>query len=297
MKFKFIVKPPIKEDFKREIIRFKKKFETKEDFTEKEGPKNAKNLAKRAIEENFNRIVVVGGDGLLHEVINGIMEAKKIPEDFGLNIIPTGAGNNFAKEIGIPKAIEKAFETIQKGKQISVDLGKVNEKFFINCFSLGFDAKINELANISKEKYSFLPRDLSYLFAALKEIIVKIPNFELEIKGREINFRGKVILVAITNSQSYGAIFKINPGASFSDGKFNLCLIEPVGKLKALKALSLATKGNHIKLPEVKTFLFSLPLKIFSKEPVVYEMDGEVFKPENEFKVEIFSKKIKFLVP
>ena len=104
-------------------------------------------------------------------------------------------------------------------------------------------------------------------------------------------------MLAITNSQSYGAIFKINPGASFSDGKFNLCLIEPVGKLKALKALSLATKGNHIKLPEVKTFLSSFPLTIFSKEPVVYEMDGEVFEPQNEFKVEIFPKKIKFLVP
>ncbi len=298
MKFKFIIKPPVPKKFQKEILKFKKKFESKEELTEKEGPKNAKNLAKKAIQENFDKIIVVGGDGLLHEVINGVMEETKgnLPENFALGIIPKGAGNNFAKEIGIKKDVKKAFEIIKKGNQISVDLGKVNEKFFINCFSLGFDAKINDLANKIKEKYLFLPRNLSYLFAALKEILIKIPDYEIEIKGLEINYQGKIVLAAITNSQSYGGIFKINPGASVSDGKFNLCLIEPVGKLKALNTLFLATKGNHVKVPEVKTFLFSFPLKIFSKEPVLYETDGEVFGPENNFKVEIFSKKIKVLV-
>jgi YegS/Rv2252/BmrU family lipid kinase len=295
-KFKFIIKPPVKKEFQKEIVKFKKKFEVKEELTEKEGQRNAKNLAKSTIKEKFNRIIVVGGDGLLHQVLNGIM-TEKIPEDFAVGIVPTGAGNNFAKEIGIPKDIKKAFNIIEKGKEIFVDVGKVNDKFFINCFSLGFDAKINDLANKIKEKYSFLPRNLSYLFAALKEIVVKIPDYEIEIKGLEINYQGKIVLIAITNSQSYGAIFKINPGASVSDGKFNLCLIEPVGKIKALKDLFLATKGSHIKMPETKNFLFSLPLKIFSKEPLIYEMDGEVFEPENEFKVEIFPKKIKFLVP
>lgn len=297
-KFKFIIKPPLSKNLKKELIKFKKKFEAKEELTEKEGPNNAKEIAKRAIKEGFNRIIVAGGDGLLHEVINGIMEETKgnIPKDFAIGVIPKGAGNNFAKEIGIPKDLKKAFLVIERGKEILVDLGKVNEKYFINCFSLGFDAKINGLANKLKEKYSFLPRNLSYLFSALKEIMIKIPNYEIEIKGLEINYQGNLVLVAITNSPSYGAIFKINPGALVFDGKFNLCLIEPVGKLKALKTLFMATKGNHIKVPEVKTFLFSLPIIIKTKEPLIYEMDGEVFEPKNQFKVEILSKKLKFLV-
>jgi YegS/Rv2252/BmrU family lipid kinase len=219
---------------------------------------------------------------------------EKIPENFAIGIIPTGSGNNFAKSLGIPKDIKKAFEIIKSERKISVDVGRVNQKYFINCFSLGFDAKINDLANKIKEKYSLLPRGLSYLFAALKEIIFQIPSFEMEITG-EINFKEKLVLVAITNSPGYGGIFEINPGASISDGKFNLCKISPVSKLKAIYTLFLATKGKHLKIPEVKTDIFSGTLKIFSKEPVVWEIDGEVQKPEREFKVEILKNSLKFI--
>lgn len=66
----------------------------------------------------------------------------------------------------------------------------------------------------------------------LKKIIQRIPEFEIEINGKEINLKEKITLLAITNTQSYGAVFKINPGAEFSDGKFNLCLIKPVKKSK-----------------------------------------------------------------
>jgi YegS/Rv2252/BmrU family lipid kinase len=253
-------------------------------------------LAKKAIEEKFNRIIVVGGDGLLHEVINGVME-EKIPSDFVIGTIPTGSGNNFAKALGIKKNIKKSFEIIGKEKIISVDIGKVNERFFINCFSVGFDALVNKIANDLKERNRFLPRNLSYLLAALRQIIIKIPNFEVKIKGEEIDYKNKVVLVAITNSPSYGAIFKINPGAITNDGKFNVCIIEPVGKIRALLDLYRATKGTHIYLPEVKTLKFSLPLTISSPEPIAYETDGEVFEPKREYEIKIFPKAINFIVP
>jgi YegS/Rv2252/BmrU family lipid kinase len=279
----------------KEILELKKENEVDFELTEKgeNSPKSAKNLAKRAIQEGFERIIICGGDGLLNEAINGIM-TEKIPDNFAVGIIPTGSGNNFARALGIPKDIKKAFEIIKSEKKTIADVGKVNQKYFINCFSLGFDAKINDLANKIKENYSFLPRSLSYLFAALKEIIFQIPSFEMEIIG-EINFKENLVLVAITNSPSYGGIFKINPGASISDGKFNLCKIYPVSKLKAIYTLFLATQGKHLKIPEVKTYTFSETLKISSKEPIIWEIDGEVQKPEREFKIEILKNSLKFL--
>ncbi|KPJ57224.1 hypothetical protein AMJ49_01265 [Parcubacteria bacterium DG_74_2] len=297
MKIKFIVKPPAKKEFERELSKFKEEFEIEKELTEREGPKCARNLAKRAIEEGFNRIIFVGGDGLLSEGINGIFETTegRIPPDFAIGTIPTGAGNNFAKGLGITKDVKKAFEIIRNDKIVSVDLGKVNERYFINCFSIGFDALINRVANDLKEKYRFLPRNLSYLFAAFKEIIIKIPNFEVEMETKGLNYQGKIILAAITNSQSYGAIFKVNPGALISDGSFNLCLIEPVGKIRALFDLYCATRGTHVNLTEVKTFLFSSPLSVFSSEPIPWETDGEVFEPEKEFKISILPRAIKFL--
>jgi YegS/Rv2252/BmrU family lipid kinase len=294
VRYKFIIKPPLKKELEKEILELKKENKVDFELTEKgeDSPKSAKNLAKRAIKEGFERIVVCGGDGLLSEAINGIM-AEKIPENFAIGVIPTGSGNNFAKALGIPKDIKKAFEIIKSEKKTLVDVGKVNQKYFINCFSLGFDAKINDLANKIKEKYSLLPRSLSYLFAALKEIIFQIPSYEIEISG-EINFKEKLALVAITNSSSYGGIFKINPGASISDGKFNLCKISPVSKLKAFYTLFLTTQGKHLKIPEVKTYTFSEALKFSSKEPIIWEIDGEVQKPEKEFKVKILKNSLAF---
>lgn len=298
MKTKFIIKPPVKDLLKREFLIFRNKFEAKEELTEKEGIRNAKNLAKEAVYQGFQRIIFVGGDGLLNEGINGVMEATggKIPSDFILGTIPSGSGNNFAKALGITKDVKKCFEIIKKGKTTAIDLGQVNDRFFLNCFSVGFDAMINKVANNLKEKYQFLPKDLSYLLAAIKEIIIKIPTFQFKIKGQGIDLDKKVILVAITNGPTYGAIFKVNPGACCNDGKFDVCIIDSVGKLRAFYDIYRVIRGTHTCLPEFSTFKVS-SLTISSPEPIPYETDGEVFEGPNEFKINILPKAINFLVP
>jgi len=298
MKFFFIIKPsPVKKQFKKEILEFKKIFEIKEELTESQGERNAQNLAKKAIGEGFERIIVVGGDGLLNEAVNGIMGAMEgnFSSNFALAIIPTGAGNNFAKELGI-KNIKEAFSVIRQNKKILVDLGKVNDRYFANCVSFGFDALINKIANDIKTKYQFLPRNLSYLLAAIGKIIIGIPNFPVQIKG-EINYQNKVILAAITNSPSYGGIFKINPDALINDGKLNLCIIETVGKIRAFFDLYQVSRGSHTNLPEMKMLKFSFPLTISSPELLPYEVDGEVPEPEREYKVNVFPRILPILVP
>jgi len=297
MKFFFIIKPPVKKELEKEILEFKKLFEIKEELTEDQGKRNAQNLAKKALEEGFERIIVVGGDGLLNEAVNGIMGAREgnFSSNFALAIIPTGAGNNFAKELGI-KNIKEAFSVIRQNKKILVDLGRVNDRYFANCVSFGFDALINKIANDIKTKYQFLPRNLSYLLAAIGKIIIGIPNFPVQIKG-EINYQNKVILAAITNSPSYGGIFKINPDALINDGKLNLCIIETVGKIRAFFDLYQVSRGSHTNLPEMKMLKFSFPLTISSPELLPYEVDGEVPEPEREYKVNVFPRILPILVP
>jgi YegS/Rv2252/BmrU family lipid kinase len=297
MKFYFIVRPPAKKDYQEEVLAFKKEFKAKEEFTEVKGEKNAQNLAKKAIEEGFQRIIVVGGDGSLNEVANGVMAAMNgnFPSEFALGIIPAGAGNNFAKELGI-KNIKEAFSIIKQNKIDLVDIGKVNDRYFINCFSVGFDALVNKIANDIKTKYQFLPRNLSYLLAALGKIIVGIPNFQIQIKG-ETDYQNKVILAAVTNSPSYGGIFKINPDAIINDGKLNLCIIETVGRIRAFFDLYRVSRGSHTNLPEMKMLKFSFPLTISSPELLPYEVDGEVPEPEREYKVNVFPRILPILVP
>jgi len=300
MKYKFIVKPPLKKQYQEDFLIFKNEFKgrVEEEFTEKEGPKTAKNLAKKAVEEGFDRIIFVGGDGSLNEGVNGIMAAtgEKIFSNFALGIIPTGSGNNFAKNLGIPKDIKRAFEIIKKDKTISVDIGRANDRYFVNCISFGFDAKVNQLANDLKEKYPFLPKEGSYLLPALKEVIIKIPLYEIKIEGEGINIKEKLIMLAITNSKSYGAIFKINPAATVNDGKLDVCFIKAVSKIRALSDIYQVIKGTHINLPEVKMSKAS-SLIISSPDVLPYEIDGEVPESQKEYKIEVFPRILPILVP
>lgn len=298
MKFKFIVKPPPKKEYQKEFLEFKKKFEAEQDFTEKNFSKNAQNLAKEAFQAGFERIVFVAGDGLLNEGINGIMEAArgKIPANFAVGVVPAGTGNDFSKALGISKDVKKAFEIIKKGEIIPVDMGKANERFFINCFSFGFDAQVNDTANKIKENCKFLPKQGGYLLAALKEVVFNFNFFEVAIEGKGVNLKEKILLAAATNTSSYGGMFKINPGASIQDGLLNLCYIRTMGKIKALISIYRVFKGAHINLPEVKMFKMS-SLKVSSSELLPWEVDGEVQKPEREFRLQVFPGAINFLTP
>ncbi len=298
MKFKFIVKPPPKKEYQKEFLRFKKDFEAEQDFTEKRFPQNAQNLAKRAFEAGFERIIFVTGDGLLNEGINGIMEAArgKIPANFAIGIVPAGTGNDFSKALSISKDIKKAFEIIKKGNTVSVDIGKANERFFVNCFSVGFDAQVNDTANKIKENCKFLPKQGGYLLAALKEVALDFNLFDLVIEGDGINLKEKILLAAVTNSSTYGGMFKINPGASLQDGLLNLCYVKTMGRIKALTSIYRVLKGTHVNLPEVKMFEIS-SLKVSSSRFLPWEVDGEVQKPEKEFCLQVFPGAINVLTP
>ena len=155
-----------------------------------------------------------------------------------------------------------------------------------------FRSKANDL----KEKHSFLPKDLSYLLVAIKEIIINIPNFEVRIEGDGISYKQRIILAAITNGPTYGAIFKVNPGASVNDGKLNLCLIESVGKLRAFYDIYKVIRGSHPGLSEFKFFKTS-SLKISSQSFLPWEVDGEVLPSQKEFKIEVLPKAINILTP
>jgi len=97
--------------------------------TEKIG--DAKLFAEEAKIKNFSTIISVGGDGTLHEVVNGMVGG---PQKLG--IIPAGTGNDFARALNIPVNLREAIEILVKQKSILIDLGKLNEKYFINFFSI-----------------------------------------------------------------------------------------------------------------------------------------------------------------
>lgn len=244
--------------------------------TTKQG--EAKELAMIAAKEG-SPVIVVGGDGSVHEVVNGILSSgSRVP----LGIIGAGSGNDYAwNTLKLPRdpihSINKAFH----GQLVEVDAGIVNGSYFANSFSVGLDAAIAASADRMK-KIPLMSGSRLYYTATLKELLLgyrKCPwlSFQLQREdGSTTKIQSKrFVLIAVTNGPTYGAGFRINPKANHADGLFDVCTIDYAPLLRALKLLPVVKKGEHMGLPEVTCYL-AKSVSIESQHCVDVQMDGEI---------------------
>lgn len=243
--------------------------------TTKQG--EAKELAMKAAREGCP-VIVVGGDGSVYEVVNGILSSgSRVP----LGIVGAGSGNDFAwNTLKLPRdpmqSIDKAFH----GQLIEVDAGIVNGSYFANSFSVGLDAAIAVSADRMK-KIPFMSGARLYYTATLKELLLdyrKCPWLSFQLLGKDGSTTQvqskRFVLIAVTNGPTYGAGFRINPNANHSDGLFDVCTIDYAPLLRALKLLPIVKKGEHIGLPEVTCYL-AQSVSIECQHCVDVQMDGE----------------------
>jgi len=238
----------------------------------------AKELAVEAASEG-RPIIIVGGDGSVHEVVNGILTTgQRVP----LGIVAAGSGNDFAwNTLGLPRDPHAAVERAFTGQLVDVDAGKVNGIYFANSFSVGLDADIAVAANRLK-KYPLMQGSRLYYASTLKQLLFgyhRCPWLSFRIDGDEQdpvhNTRdGRYVLLAVTNGPTYGAGFRINPSADCKDGLFDVCAIAYASLPRALRLLPVVQKGRHEGLPEI-TFYRARSVRIESRKPVNVQTDGE----------------------
>lgn len=232
-------------------------------------------------------VIIVGGDGSIHEVANAILSTgKRIP----LGIVPAGSGNDYAwHALKLPRDPASVVKRAFHGKLVEMDAGRVNDRFFVNAFGVGLDANIAAAANRLK-KYPLMSGSRLYYTATLQQLLFgysRCPwlKFYLddntEVQGIEKHY----VLLAVTNGSTYGAGFHINPQADAGDGLFDICAIDYTPLLRALRLLPVVEKGKHADLPEV-TFYRARTVRIESKETVNILMDGET-DSGTSFEVEI----------
>jgi diacylglycerol kinase (ATP) len=238
----------------------------------------AKELALEAAREG-RPIIIVGGDGSVHEVINGILTTgRRVP----LGIVAAGSGNDFAwNTLGLPRDPHAAVERAFTGQLVDVDAGKVNGIYFANSFSVGLDADVAVAANRLK-KYPLMHGSRLYYASTLKQLLFgyhRCPWLSIIIDGGEQEPAhyardGRYVLLAVTNGPSYGAGFRINPSADCRDGLFDVCAIAYIPLPRALQLLPLVQKGQHEGQPEI-TFCKARSIHIESRKQVNVQMDGE----------------------
>ncbi len=256
------------------------------EYRETSSAGEAQDLAYRAACDG-RPIVVVGGDGSVNEVVNGILRSgRRIP----LGIVAAGSGNDFATStLRLPREPEQAIERAFSGQPVSVDAGKVNGIYFVNACSIGLDADIAEAAGKLK-KYPLMSGARLYYGAVFRQLFFgyhRCPWLKIRLDEEVFVAEGEkhYVLVAISNGPAYGAGFNINPAAQYDDGLFDICTIDYTSLLNALRWLPILKKGRHAQLP-VTTFYRAHHVYVESRVPVNIQVDGETTRA-TRFEIEM----------
>lgn len=256
----------------RELVR-RRVAEENADYAETTRAGHAEELALQAAREG-RPLIVVGGDGTVHEVVNGLLASgRRVP----LGIIAAGSGNDFAwNTLGLPRDPAQALERAFTGKLVNVDAGRVNDRFFANAFSVGLDADIAVTAQNLKS-WPLMSGSRLYYSATLKQLLFgyqRCPHLAFQLDEGAWTEISHYVLFAVSNGPTYGGGFRINPAADHTDGWFQICVIHYTPLRRALQLLPVVQRGEHTGRAEV-TFFQARKVQIESVQPVHIQMDGE----------------------
>lgn len=202
------------------------------------------------LQANFVNFVGAGGDGTIHYIANALASSG-YDINKNLGYIPTGSGNDIAKNMGIPLDIGKCCQIIKRAKTKKVDAGLINDKYYYLCIAgSGFDSEVNYLANNTRFP---IKGPLKYSYAVYKTLITFKPkNFLIKFNGK-IKQTNAMFVVA-SNMPSYGGGMRITPCSDPTDGKFDVCIINKMSKLHFIKTFPKVFEGKHVDDPFIDIF-------------------------------------------
>jgi diacylglycerol kinase (ATP) len=259
-----------------------------------EYPEHAVQLAKEAVETGNTPLIAAGGDGTLSEVVNGLMQATPIDQYPAgpIGFIPFGTANDLTDMLGLPRDLDTLCTIIVQGDTTTIDLGRVNGRFFNNNSAVGLEPVIS----IENIRLKWLKGVVRYLVAALIGIF-KNPTWEGKIKWDGQEYSGTLALVSVGNSQRTGGVFYMTPNASLSDGFLDFVFAPSLGRLRLFQLLPKTQTGEHIHEPEVQEHR-TTTLTIHTNTPTPIQADGEVFEMgTTEIIYEIVPSALKVFAP
>lgn len=193
-------------------------------------------------------VVACGGDGTVQEVVNALMSAQAEGCSGILGLLPAGRCNDFASAFGIRRDPRQIADVLLHGQVRSVDLGRVNERYYCTVAAMGFDAAVSRYVH---EMWMPLRGTPSYVYGVLR----MLPRFRpphVRLTFDDGRHDGPLFLAASANTPTYGGKMKIAPEARPDDGLLDVCLVAPMRRLRVLRLLHSAMKGAHVLLPEVR---------------------------------------------
>lgn len=257
-----------------------------------QGPGHARELAHRAAEAGIQRVVAFGGDGTVHEVVNGLMQVPRERRPV-LGIVPIGAGNDFAYALGLDLPPPQALERSLLAPPRWVDVGLVQDdqgrqRFWDNTLGIGFDAVVNLRARQLRRLHSFW----RYLVAVLQTLWFHHRGVSMELlwDHHQREYRTLLMLV-LCNGPREGGAFRVAPHARADDGRFHYASIPQVSRLTLLYLVPKVMRGTHLQDPRVSSGVFT-HLHLRAQGPLYIHVDGEVF---SDFQRPAFQLEVRLL--
>lgn len=293
MKHLFIINPKAGKgeaiNYKDEIEEyFKDKGDTYEILIT-EGSGHATEYVKRYDYSERCKVYAIGGDGTLNEVLNGL-----IGKDVELGIIPAGSGNDFVKTYLGELDFKKILSNTIEGTSKEVDIGYINNRYFMNISSIGFDAHVANNAKNYKGNM-LVSGPMAYILGAV-EALIKFKSQRVKFIIDDIEFDEEMFLIAAANGKYYGGGMVLAPDAEIVDGLLDVYGVKKSNPYKVIRYLKAFLTKNDIKKIEETYYYKCKRLKVISEKEIISNIDGEIVR-NKEFNLEIIPKGIKLIIP
>jgi YegS/Rv2252/BmrU family lipid kinase len=261
-----------------------------------EGRGDAMRMASDAYE--YDTVIALGGDGITHEVVNGLM---MIDEDVRprLGLIPMGSGNDFARTLGMSKNDpERAVAELMDGEERTIDLGRVNGVFFTQTLSFGIDAAIALDTVDRRDRNTMQSGAILFVTSGIKILLTALRGWPYEATIDGVRAKGTDIAFAVQNGPTYGGGFKICPDARPNDGLLDLCYtIEKPSLPHSLLLFGLVRLGRHTRsrklfLRKVRHVEVVFP----GEEQPPCQIDGETLVADR-YEIDVMPSALRVIVP
>lgn len=239
-------------------------------------PGHAIELAQQAGEQGYDMVIAMGGDGTVHEVINGLMKISEEKRPV-LGVVPVGSGNDFAHGINASTRPPEALTRALHGEASTVDLCLMTDEhgrmeYFDNTLGIGFGA----LVTIRSHKLPVLRGFLMYLTSVIQTIILDHNPIHMRIETDEETWEQKVIYLVLCNGPREGGGFLIAPEAKIDDGILHYAMITDVSRLMMLRIVPEVMKGTHGRFKQVRMGTCK-KFSLTADRPLFIHADGEIF--------------------
>lgn len=239
------------------------------DEVRSEFPGHAVELAAHAVGEGAEVVLAVGGDGTANEVANGLARCGTLGS-VSLGLVPLGTANDFATCLGIPPDPQKAAQVLLESRVRWVDLGRANDRWFVNVAGVGFDAEVARWVN-GRNK---VVRGTAMYVAGIFRTLVRYRPTEVTVRLDGVPWTARVFLVAVGNSPAYAGGIRMCPHARPDDGELEVVRIGDVHKLEVFRILPMLYAGRHLTHPKVARAA-AREVVVECSVPLAVHADGE----------------------